>query len=119
MGDVLVCLALHRFVNGPILFFRLLALQPYVDEYSRQHVQHLQVLELSDWDALKAIYEVLGIARDMTEWLEGEHIPTGSCALNYLWQFVCIMAQRFPSDSVVVLSAHQCHRCTFGTGNDG
>ena len=59
MGDVLVCLVLHRFLNGPILFFRLLVLRPYVDEYSRQHVEHLQALELSDWDALKAIYEVL------------------------------------------------------------
>ena len=44
MGDVLVCLVLHRFVNGPILFFRLLVLRPYVDEYSRQHVEHLQAL---------------------------------------------------------------------------
>ena len=62
------------------LFFRLLALRPYIDKYSWQHVEHLQALELSDWDALKAIYEVLGLARDMTERLEGEHIPTGSCA---------------------------------------
>ena len=60
MGDVLVCLVLHQFVNGPILFSRLLVLQPYVDEYSRQHVDQLYALELSDWDALKAIYEVLG-----------------------------------------------------------
>ena len=62
MGNVLVCLLLHRFVNGPILFFRLLVLQPYVDEYSRQHVEQLQALELSDWDALKVIYEMLGLA---------------------------------------------------------
>ena len=32
MGNVLVCLLLHRFVNDPILFFRLLVLWPYVDE---------------------------------------------------------------------------------------
>ena len=63
---------------------------------------------MSDWDALKVAYEVLGLARDMTEQLEGEHIPTGSCTLKYLWRFVCIMAQRSPSDSVAVLSAHQC-----------
>ena len=44
------------------LFFRLLVLRPYIDEYSRQHVEQLQALELSDWDALKAIYEVLGLA---------------------------------------------------------
>ena len=84
MGDVLVFLVLHRFVNGPILFFRLLVLWPYIDEYSRQHVEHLQALELSDWDALKAVYEVLGLAQDMTEWLEDGHIPTGSRALKYL-----------------------------------
>ena len=72
MGDVLVCLLLHRFVNGPILFFRLLVLWPYVDEYSRQHVEQLQALDLSDWDALNAVYEVLDLARDATEWMEGE-----------------------------------------------
>ena len=64
MGDVLVCLVLHRFVNGPILFFKLLVLRPYIDDYSRQHVEHLQALELLDWDALKAVYEVLGLTRD-------------------------------------------------------
>ena len=69
-------------MNGPILFFRLLVLRPYVDEYSRQHVQELQALELSDWDALKSIYEMLGLTRDAMERLEGEHIPTGSRALN-------------------------------------
>ena len=56
MGNVLVCLLLHRFVNGPILFFRSLVLRSYVDEYSRQHIEQLQALELSDWDALNAIY---------------------------------------------------------------
>ena len=91
MGDVLVCLVLHRFVNGPILFFKLLALRPYIGEYSRQHVEHLQALELSDWDTLKAVDEVLGLAQDTTERLEGEHIPTGSRALKFLWRFVCIM----------------------------
>ena len=35
MWDVLVCLVLHRFLNGPILLSKLLALQPYVDEYSQ------------------------------------------------------------------------------------
>ena len=107
MGDVLVCLVLHRFVNDPILFFRLLVLRPYVDEYSRQHVEHLQALDLLDWDALKAVYEVLGLARDTMERLEGEHIPTGSRALKYLWRFACIMAQWSPTHSVVVLSSHQ------------
>ena len=62
MGNVLVYLLLHRFVNGPILFFRSLVLWPYVDEYSWQHVQELQALKLSDWDALNATYEVLGLA---------------------------------------------------------
>ena len=62
MGNVLVCLLLHRFVNGSILFFKLLVLRPYVDEYSRQHVEQLQALELSDWDVLNAIYKVLGLA---------------------------------------------------------
>ena len=107
MGNVLVCLLLHRFVNGPILFFRLLVLRPYVDEYSRQHVQELQALELSDWDALNAIYEVLGLARDATERMEGEQIPTGSRALKYLWRFVCIMAQRSPADPIAVLNSRQ------------
>ena len=107
MGDVLACLLLHRFANVPILFFRLLVLRPYVDEYSRQHGEQVQALALSDWDALKAIYEVLGLTQDMTEWLEGEHIPTGSRALKYLWWFVCIMAQRSPTDPVAVLSSHQ------------
>ena len=41
------------------------------------------------------------------ERLEGEHILTGSRALKYLWRFVCIMAQRSPTDSVTVLSSHQ------------
>ena len=59
-------------MNGPILFFRLLVLRPYIDEYSRQHVEQLHALELSDWDALKAIYEVLGLTRDATGQLEGE-----------------------------------------------
>ena len=72
MWDVLVCLVLHRFLNGPILLFKLLALRPYVDEYSRQYVEELQALELSDWDALNAIYEVLGLAQDTTERMEGE-----------------------------------------------
>ena len=95
-------------MNGPILFFRLLVLQPYIDEYSRQHVDQLYTLELSDWDALKAIYEALGLAREATEWLEGEHIPTGSRALKYLWRFVCIMAQRSPDDPIAVLNSRQC-----------
>ena len=108
MGDVLVYLVLHRFVNGPILFFRLRALRQYVDEYSWHHVEQLQALELLDWDVLKAIYEVLGLARDTMEWLEGEHIPMGSRAVKYLWRFVCIMAQQSPSHSVAVLNAQQC-----------
>ena len=41
------------------------------------------------------------------ERLEGEHIPTGSRALKYLWRFVCIMAQRSPTDPVAVLSSCQ------------
>ena len=108
MGNVLVCLLFHRFVNGLILFFRLLVLWPYVDEYSQQHVEQLQALELSDWDALKAIYEVLGLIRDATERLEGEHIPARSCALKYLWRFVCIMAQQSPAEPVAVLNSPQC-----------
>ena len=100
MGNVLVCLLLHRFVNGPILFFRLMVLRPYAEE--------LQALELSDWDALNAIYEVLGLARDATEWMEGEQIPTGSRALKYLWRFICIMAQRSPADPIAVLNSRQC-----------
>ena len=107
MGNVLVCLLLHRFVNGPILFFRLLVLWSYVDEYSRQNVEQLQAFELSDWDALNAIYEVLGLARDATERMEGEQIPTGSRALKYLWRFVCIMAQRSPADPIAVLNSRQ------------
>ena len=107
MWDVLVCLVLHRFVNGSILLFRLLALWPYIDEYSWQHVEHLQALELLDWNALKDVYEVLGLTQATTEWLEGEHIPTGWRALKYLWWFVCIMAQRSPSDWVAVLNAQQ------------
>ena len=107
MGNVLVCLLLHRFVNGPILFFRLLVLRPYVDEYSRQHVQELQALELSDWDALNAIYEVLGLAQDATERMEGEQIPIGSRALKCLWRFVCIMAQRSPANPIAVLNSRQ------------
>ena len=95
-------------MNGPILFFRLLVLQPYVDEYSRQHVDQLYALELSDWDALNAIYEVLGLARDATELMEGEQIPTGSRALKYLWRFVYIMAQRSPADPIAVLNSRQC-----------
>ena len=107
MGNVLVCLLLHQFVNGPILFFRLLVLRPHVDEHSRQHVQELQALELSDWDALNAIYEVLGLARDAMERMEGEQIPTGSGALKYLWRFVCIMAQQSPADLIAVLNSRQ------------
>ena len=106
-------------MNGPILFFRLLVLRPYVDEYSRQHVDQLYALELSDWDALKAIYEVLGLARDATERMEGEHIPTGSRALKYLWRFVCIMVQRSPNDPIAVLNSRQCIVCPFGTGDEG
>ena len=94
-------------MNGPILFFRLLVLRPYVDEYSRQHVDQLYALELSDWDALNAIYEVLGLARDATERLEGEQIPTGSRALKYLLRFVCIMAQRSLDDPIAVLNSRQ------------
>ena len=44
----------------------------------------------------------------MTERLEGEHIPTESRALKYLWRFACIMAQRSPPDTVAVLSSRQC-----------
>ena len=55
MWDILDCSVLHQFVNVLILLFRLLVLQPHVDEYSRQHVEHLEALELSDWDALKAV----------------------------------------------------------------
>ena len=105
MGNVLVCLLLHRFVNSPILFFRLLVLRPYIDEYSRQHVDQLYTLELLDWDALNVMYEVLGLAQDATERLEGAQIPTGSRALKYLWRFVCIMAQRFPDDPIAVLNS--------------
>ena len=61
----------------PILLFRLAALRPYIDEYLRQHVEHLEALELSDWDALKVAYEVLGLAREMRERLGVEYIPTG------------------------------------------
>ena len=119
MGNVLVCLLLHRFVNGPILFLRLLVLRPYVDEYSRQHVEHLQALELSDWDALKAIYKVLGLARDAMERLEGEHIPIGSRALKYLWRFVCIMVQRSPYRPGRSVELSPAHRCPFSTGDEG
>ena len=42
------------------------------------------------------------------EWMEGEQIPTGSCALKYLWWFVCIMAQRSPADPIAVLNSRQC-----------
>ena len=94
-------------MNGPILFFRLLVLRPYVDEYSWQHVQELQALELSDRDALNAIYKILGLTRDATERMEGEQIPTGSRALKYLWRFVCIMAQRSPADPIAVLNSRQ------------
>ena len=108
MCDVLVCLVLHQFVNGLTLLFKLLALQPYIDVYSRLHVEHLEVLELSHWDALKAVYEVLGLAQETLERLEDEHTPKKFRALKYLWEFVCIMAQRSTSDSVVVLSSQQC-----------
>ena len=73
--------------------------------YSQQHVEHLEALELPDWDALKAVYGVLGLAQETIERLEGGHIPTRSRALKYLGWFVCIMAQRSPSDSVALLSA--------------
>ena len=108
MWDVLVCLIVHRFVNGPILLFRLQTLQPYIDEYSREHVEHLDAFEASDWDALKVVYKVPGLAQETMERLEGEHIPTRSCALKNLWQFMCIMAQRCASDLVAVLNAQQC-----------
>ena len=108
MGNALVCLLLHQFLNGLILFFRLLVLRPYVDEYSRQHVEQLQALDLSDWDALNTIYEVLGLVQDTTERPEGEQIPTGSRALKYLWQFVCIMVQRSFADPIAVLNSRQC-----------
>ena len=88
--------------------FQIAGIAPYVDEYSRQHVEQLQALELSHWDALNAIYEVLGLARDTTERMEGEQIPTGSRALKYLWWVVCIMAQRSPTDPIAVLNSHQC-----------
>lgn len=51
---------------------------------------------------------MLGLARDATERMEGEHIPTGSRALKYLWRFVCIMAQRSPDDPIAVLNSRQC-----------
>ena len=41
------------------------------------------------------------------ERMEGEKIPTGSRALKYLWQFVCIMAQRSPADPIAVLNSRQ------------
>ena len=53
---------LQWFVNGSILLSRLLALRPYIHEYSWQHVEHLEALELLDWDALEVAYEVLGLA---------------------------------------------------------
>ena len=56
---------------------------------------------------MNAIYEVLGLARDVTERMEGEQIPTGSCALKYLWRFVYIMAQRSPADPIAVLNSRQ------------
>ena len=72
-----------------------------------EHLYQLYALELSDWDALKAIYEVLGLTRDAMERMEGEHIPTGSRALKYLWRFVCIMAQRSLDDPIAVLNSRQ------------
>ena len=117
MWDVLVCLVLHQFVNGPILFFRLLALQPYVDQYLRQHVEHLQTLELSDWDALKAVYEVLGLTRETMEWLEGEHIATGCCAPK-VSMVVCV--HRGPMVPFRLGRNAKClamHRCPFGSGD--
>ena len=56
---------------------------------------------------MNAIHEVLGLARDTTERLEAEKIPTGSRALKYLWRFVCIMAQRSPADPIAVLNSRQ------------
>ena len=119
MGNVLVCLLLHRFVNGPILFFRLLVLRPYLDQYLRQNVQELQALELSDWDALNAIYEVLGLARDATKQLEGEQIPTGSLCPE-VSMAVCLHhgpAVPCRPDRSAELSPE--HRCPFGTGDEG
>ena len=55
MSDIFDCLVLYQSVNTPIFALKLLALQPHVHEYSRQHVEHLEALELSDWDALQVV----------------------------------------------------------------
>ena len=85
MWDVLFRLVLHQFLNGPILLFRLLALQPYIDEYSRQNVEQLEALELLDWNALKVEYELLGLTQETKEWLEGEYVSTVLHVIKYLW----------------------------------
>ena len=77
MWDALVCLILHQFVNGSSLLLRSLTLWPHIDEYLLHHFKHLEVLELLDWDALKAVHEALGLAPETMERLEGEHIPIG------------------------------------------
>ena len=106
-------------MNGPILFFRLLVLRPYVDEYSRQHVEELQALELSDWDALNAIYEVLGLARDATERMEGEQIPTGSRALKVSMAVCLHHGPTVPCRPDRSVELSPVHRCPFGTGDEG
>ena len=58
MWGILNYLVLHQFLNGPIFAFKLLALCPQVDEYSLQNVEHLEILELLDWDELKYVKEV-------------------------------------------------------------
>ena len=106
-------------MNGSIFLFRLLALRPYVDEYSWKHVEHLKALELSDWDALKAVYKVLGLTREMMERLEGEHIPIGLCALKYLLQFVCIMGPTVPFILGRSVERSAMHRCPIGMSDGG
>ena len=106
-------------MNGPILFFRLLVLRPYVDGYSRQYVEQLQALELSDWDALKTIYEVLGLARDATERMEGEQIPIGSRALKYLWWFVLHHGPTVPCRPDRCVELSPVHHCPFGMDDEG
>ena len=70
-------------MNGPLLLFRLLALRPHIEKYSQQHVEHLEALELLDFHALKAVHEVLALARDTKGMLDAEHIPIMSRALKY------------------------------------
>ena len=68
LWDVLVCLVSHWFLNGPFLLFKLLALRPYLDEYLHgSTLSTYGALELSDWDALKAVYKVLGLVHE-TRW---------------------------------------------------